>query len=958
MRTADGICPLASSPRTYRGYDVMATVKIEGLLAGAVVDTINLDRTEQTFATASVTSRTIQASRAIPGADEALVTRVGRDATRISIRSVVTTLAAADKLRQIIAKVDTYDEVRLFINSATRFYRLSPESTVTDNPGQRERGFHPITINAVSDDVFEQGAESTPQFLENLTFDGDDKSANAKFHTPNMAGQNQEIADASGNGNHAIVFGTKRVDSPLGPARLLDGVDDYATANELINSVSSDTVGTLLAWINIDDVSPSGIQFILSFGDTDANEGTSVKLRTDGTLQIDLVDGGTTDFDLRTDASPFTADTWHHIAIVQDATEPVIYVDGALIASTFDTENDKTEWLSALAGIDNFNIGRRENNGTTGNFFAGRIQSVTYLNTDLSAAEVLDKYDTEKVLIDLNNNGNVFTQPSKIKITGVDEQDYVDQAQLSTNATINFGTATGNTDMAQSFKPTKENLSKAAFQAGASGGTFVGDVVISIQADSAGDPDGTDLIADTISNAVWEAAAGNSLWIIADLPIKLTPNTLYHAVLSPSTSDDVNFPKLSRNSASDDYLEGSLKFFNATWQAASNDAIFKTFYAENTRNPSLYDDADEDNKFIFGKESIDKSQDFDEDTSAFVIDGAADWGGLTFQPTKMGLSKIKLRLSKTALPGNLVVRVFEYDTTNDTHTGSALVTKYISPFEVSTTRGDVWVRLDLTGLDITKTYIVILDSDTVDGSNFYDIIALTTSGLDDTDTGRLVSSTDSGGTWTESTTVSGVLLTYFPDSISASIPGGSDIEIDSRDGTGDLTFLLAQSDGAKDVATAFEVSGAEYDITNTHWDLVVNDDFVTWKISSQYPMRNMKISTVKVHADKPIALLWSLDNVTYNMFHLFDNATEDTFTDIKLPNSLDGKNLVYIKAEAIATDADNSLSDMTFQADVDNNGAIRPKIPVGTDNIWIQGQDELSSGRATIDLTFRDQYHT
>ena len=55
----------------------------------------------------------------------------------------------------------------------------------------------------------------------------------------------------------------------------------------------------------------------------------------------------------------FADNTWTHVAITQDGTEPVLYVDGVAVAQTFGVTTDKTVWFNDLIGLDNGRIGDR-----------------------------------------------------------------------------------------------------------------------------------------------------------------------------------------------------------------------------------------------------------------------------------------------------------------------------------------------------------------------------------------------------------------------------------------------------------------------------------------------------------------------------------------------------------------------------------------------------------------------
>ncbi len=858
------------------------TIKLESLLDGAVVDTININEDEDVTAIFNVTGRVVYSRRKKPGGDRVSTERVGRDSTAINFTAVASTLAAADKLRKMINDVDIYDEVRLFLNSSSRYYVLTSDSSATDFPGGMGPGFHPIQINARGG-VFEQGSESTSTFQEDMTYTTNgDKSGDTVLWMPNLAGVNRRSADSSSNGNNGDIRGAIAIDTPFGPGLEFDGLDARL---DVINPLG--TVKTIMFWFKADDVTS---QKLINIDGTD-------QIEVDGSDDITATSfpGATVIYVDGAVATAVSNDTWHHI-VVTDAT--------GVSASVFQ-----------IAKV-----------GAT--FGKIKMASVTVLSTVLTATDVLDKYNEEKTLINLDNAGNVYTRPNVIKITGVDEPNYLDQILESTGDIYTVGVAIdeGATHR-QTFYLTKARFTKIAINVVADGGSPI-DITIH----------------DAANNSLCTATVSGSTGILVDdCPIMLSPDTAYHFHLT---------------------TPAGVTTVLSTTNEDLEDGWFQTLYVEPTRNPTLYDDADEDNKFTFGKESIDQENEF-HDSNSFTTTSVHRM--MTFTPDKTKMSKVSIFIKKTGVPPNIrgqIRKITDSDGTPDGDNDSIEAYFHISHSEVSTTEDWVVARLvDVNGkelelsMDITSFYGIYLKRgslDGQDGGNFYDWFYITT---DEYANGQSWFDADDTGTYSTNTR-DFLFRTYYPDTISCPIPDGGDIEIDSKNGIGDLTFLLAQSDGTKDLSTVHEVSGAEYDQTNLHWDLVTDGDHVVWRIASQYPMKNIKISTVKVHADQPIALLWSLDDSTYTIFRVFDNATETTFTDIELPSSLDNKNLLYIKAEALGTDADNSLSDMTFQADVNNKGAVRPKIPAGSNNIWLHGMNELSSGRATINLTFNDQYHT
>lgn len=157
-----------------------------------------------------------------------------------------------------------------------------------------------------------------------------------------------------------------------------------------------------------------------------------------------------------------------------------------------------------------------------------------------------------------------------------------DQSQATQNGTIETGEADATTKknlIAQSFIPSKTKIRGVKLYKSANTGTFTGDVVVSLQADSAGSPSGSNLASVTILNAVYNAlSTGEFEALFSSEYASLVPGSLYWIVIDPSTSDNSNHPNLGTNTAGG-YASGSVKYKNTTdsWTAVSTiDLYFKT----------------------------------------------------------------------------------------------------------------------------------------------------------------------------------------------------------------------------------------------------------------------------------------------------------------------------------------------------------------------------------------------
>ena len=168
-----------------------------------------------------------------------------------------------------------------------------------------------------------------------------------------------------------------------------DGTDDYvlADAHAVARVAANDTVGTYTARIFLDDA--TGTNCILSAGDNDnTNEWLKLLVET-SILKVQLRHAGATQFLVVEKTGSIPSKKWTHIAVVQNGTRPILYVEGLPVAMTDDGATDLTFWYDELTLTDKFAIGVLESNNTHTQDFAGMICQVRYWNKDLTASQIL-----------------------------------------------------------------------------------------------------------------------------------------------------------------------------------------------------------------------------------------------------------------------------------------------------------------------------------------------------------------------------------------------------------------------------------------------------------------------------------------------------------------------------------------------------------------------------------------
>jgi hypothetical protein len=176
-----------------------------------------------------------------------------------------------------------------------------------------------------------------------------------------------------------------------------DGANDYVNIDGVQASLSATTTGTWSCWVKPVDATPSVAGTFIAIGDTDAASYLYFHITaTSGLLEIQGKPLTVTSLRLQTDVSPFTDNTWTHIAVTQDGSNPVLYADGVAVAQTFLSVSDKGAWLASDSNFDNGRIGVRDFNSSETSFFNGNMSNVQIYNKALTASEVTQNYNATK----------------------------------------------------------------------------------------------------------------------------------------------------------------------------------------------------------------------------------------------------------------------------------------------------------------------------------------------------------------------------------------------------------------------------------------------------------------------------------------------------------------------------------------------------------------------------------
>lgn len=184
-----------------------------------------------------------------------------------------------------------------------------------------------------------------------------------------------------------------------------------------------------------------------------------------------------------------------------------------------------------------------------------------------------------------------------------------DQTQTTQDSTVEFGEANATSKkntISQSFIPTKTKIRGVRLYKSANTGTFTGNVVVGLLADSSGSPSsGSPLAEVTISNAIYnDLPVGEFEAIFSSEYTSLVVGNLYWIRIYASTSDNSNHPNLGTNTAGG-YTNGSVKYWNVTdgyVSVANIDLYFKTLQGYN--NQLVLNNTDSQHIFLLAGEDI------------------------------------------------------------------------------------------------------------------------------------------------------------------------------------------------------------------------------------------------------------------------------------------------------------------------------------------------------------------
>ncbi len=169
-----------------------------------------------------------------------------------------------------------------------------------------------------------------------------------------------------------------------------DGSDDYITiaANSTLQSL---TVGSIEVWAKFDDLNSNRMPFAAS----DIGDATSYMglywISADGNMWAICYNDGSELYNAKFAGTGLTAGQWYHFVLVQDGTEPDLYLD-TIKYDLATGEPDPTGWFADVLNIDTVTVGIARRSG--GNYFDhnGNIGEVRVYNRALTPLEIQHNY--------------------------------------------------------------------------------------------------------------------------------------------------------------------------------------------------------------------------------------------------------------------------------------------------------------------------------------------------------------------------------------------------------------------------------------------------------------------------------------------------------------------------------------------------------------------------------------
>ena len=203
----------------------------------------------------------------------------------------------------------------------------------------------------------------------------------------------------------SIVTDATWTNSTITPSYDFDGSDGYIDISPLTASINTAAIGTISIWARIE----SNSSYSCLFSGTQSQYRTSfaLRLRDSGLpakLHMSFRKNGEdpSHVAFQTTNTEISADTWYNIAVTQDASAAVCYINGSTVSLENLTSGNPTTvatmWYNYITPTELY-IGRNrvanQNNpgAFEGQYWDGQIGPIQFYNRALSAEEVLYNYN-------------------------------------------------------------------------------------------------------------------------------------------------------------------------------------------------------------------------------------------------------------------------------------------------------------------------------------------------------------------------------------------------------------------------------------------------------------------------------------------------------------------------------------------------------------------------------------
>ena len=209
---------------------------------------------------------------------------------------------------------------------------------------------------------------------------------------------NNNISDYSVFGNNGTATDITFTDTTIiGGAASFNGTSSFANINDVRTLIAPAQVGAIELWIKPSSLPVGGDYVLIAFSESGAS-GEQIKLRLDSdaqTVSFLFRTGSSTLWTVTTDIDVIFIGVWVHLMLTQDATSPVLYVNGIAVAQTISPSIDITAWMGDSA-TNMGTIGKLVTTVSSG-FYHGIMDEIYIWNRAPSAGEVLSLFEQSKV---------------------------------------------------------------------------------------------------------------------------------------------------------------------------------------------------------------------------------------------------------------------------------------------------------------------------------------------------------------------------------------------------------------------------------------------------------------------------------------------------------------------------------------------------------------------------------